>query len=204
MAEPEAFAEQVLIRLIDLLAAPLAHPEMLWIAFPLIGSLLFMEFYFSRHKEKLSWESAFSNGVALVFVAFDTARYMFTSSQEQSLAIFLSAEYLPKTFIIALLFLYAFFLLSINFLRLLPDFICLKLSSHTATCLGAYAAISIIYTGIPLDMETVAAAIAFLTLSLIGLLTFNSTTSKILNFKPSAEQKKEMKRSKEMKMSEIM
>ena len=67
-------------RFAELVQAPFSHPDMLWMALPLLVSTLFMQIYFGRYKsEKLSWNTAFSNSLILIFVGIDSIRFLIGS-----------------------------------------------------------------------------------------------------------------------------
>ena len=69
---------EILSRLTAIITAPYVYPHMLWIILPLLLSLLFTEFYFSRYTyEELGWGSAFGNALVLIFVSLDLLRYLY-------------------------------------------------------------------------------------------------------------------------------
>ncbi|MBI4344213.1 MAG: hypothetical protein HY555_01355, partial [Euryarchaeota archaeon] len=62
----------VLERVLALLGAPIANPEMIWFVVPLAAITLIMTLYFGLHpKEELGWNTAVGNTVALLFVSID-------------------------------------------------------------------------------------------------------------------------------------
>lgn len=188
----ENLPEKALSHLSELALAPAKNPEMLWIAIPLLGTLLLMEVYFSRHNEKLGWNTAFGNGIILLFVAFDLLRKLYSSFPEQSLSFFPAEPYLPKSLVIAFVFLYALAVLSINFFRTLPDFASFTLSSYPVTIVLAYVAVAIIYSNIEIEFATLFSVIILYVLIFVLLLIQKILMSHLLAaFFPSKAEKLE-------------
>ncbi len=138
-----------------------------------------MQAYFARHNESLGWNTAFANGVALIFVVFDLMRRTYGASQE-FLSLLFSAANLPHTLVIAFLFLYALFVLSINFFRLLPDYLSFFLSSYPVTTGLAYVAIAIVYSEIQLSEPTALAILVFYSILFLALFAFKTVMGKVL------------------------
>lgn len=172
MVSLDVFAQEAVDQLFSLLLAPSKTPDMLWIAIPLLGTLLFMQLYFSRHNESLGWNTAFGNGVALMFVVFDISRRVFSSFPEPSPAFFLSAEYLPKTAVVLIVLAYALLVLSTNFFRLLPEKASFAISSYPVTIVLAYVAIALIYSGIEPTAATLPAIIMIYVIAFISVAVF--------------------------------
>lgn len=173
-------------RVWDLASAPFHHQEMLWILFPLLFTLIVLEFYFDRHgDEELGWGAAIANSLILVFVGIDLLKHSFHYEtpwvvlKEISLAVFTDATLpLEPQVLILILFLGAMGLAVtlINYYHLLPRKMAFVISGHPPINFLAYFAIAIVYsTGteseIPFDLTTlIAGAILFIILLVIFFL----------------------------------
>lgn len=155
----EVFIPQVLDRTGDMLTAPIGHSEMLWIAAPLVLSLILMMVYFSRYTtEELGWNSAVGNSLLLVFVAVDLLRYIYTNPFVET-PIEVGGFPLPLKLVVALLVLLEGFTLAFaDFFHFLPKKVAFFLCSAIPVNLTAYVAITIVYTNIPFDVITVVSA----------------------------------------------
>ena len=71
----------LLYRINYIIFAPFNFPDMIWVAAPLLISLIMIELYFGRYSsEELGWNSAISNSLVLIFVALDLFRKVFDKS----------------------------------------------------------------------------------------------------------------------------
>ena len=60
---------------LKIVLTPLENPEMVWIALPLVITLVLMELYFSRYRdEKFEGSSTVTNSLVFVFVGIDLLR----------------------------------------------------------------------------------------------------------------------------------
>lgn len=196
---PEDFAQQALENLSALVSAPAQNPEMLWIFFPVLGMLLLMQLYFSRHNEELGWNTAFGNGASLIFVFFDLLR---TISPEFSISIIIGAANTSRTAAALLVLAYSISILSINFFRLLPAHMSFTLSSYPATICVAYIAIAAVYLNLQFDAPMLLALTVFvsmLAIALIFLKIMGGSIFAIIFPSPGERLEKEMKKSTEHK-----
>ncbi len=151
----EVYAEQLINRFLDIVLAPYNHPEMLWIAIPLLITIFLMEFYFGKYKkEELGWNTAYGNAIVLIFVAVDLVRHVY------NLGDLFSFHF--KTLIIGLLIIDGVILVLIDFYHLLPKTFAFGLSSKLPINFLAYCAIIFVYTNISPTIITLAALLLFL------------------------------------------
>jgi hypothetical protein len=178
-----SFIALVFVRLWELIIAPLRETEMLWIIFPLIFTLLVMEFYYARHRdEELGWGAAIANSMVLIFVAIDLIKTAYNYATPWAvaknvvLAIFGEGSLaIPvQVFIlISFIFLLGLGLTIINYFHLMPRQVAYVVSGHPPVNFLAYFAIIIVYSAktehaIPFDMATlVAGAILFILILVI-------------------------------------
>ncbi len=174
-----------------LLTAPLTIPDMLWIVTPLLLALLLMEFYFGRYsKEELGWNTAVGNSMILIFVALDLFRFLFGSLRESAIIYMLYREL--KIIIALFVGLQGVVLLYENFFHRLPKRISFFISSALPINLTAYIAIVVIYTNIPIDLYTIAAAgmLFFLLQGLFGILHYAQKKRKEFIEEKEAQEEK--------------
>lgn len=167
----------VLERMWDLMAAPFHHPEMWWVVFHLLLTLLVLEFYFDRHRdEELGWAAAVANSLVLFIIAIDLIRHSFHEAtpwgvlRTITLAVFTDAT-LPVAPQVLVLILFVGIVGAavtvINYYHLLPRKLAFEVSGHPPINFIAYLAIAIVYTHgseheIPLDIPTlIAGAVVF-------------------------------------------
>jgi len=145
-------------RFMELLEAPLAEPNMLWFAIPLIIATVMMTLYFGRyHKEELGWNTAFANSMVFIFVSIDIIRRMYESVEPYSwLNILNNPLYLMITLVLS-----GFGLLSILvvYYHLLPKQIAFRLFSNLPVNIATYVIMCVVYAGVTLDQYTVYAGI---------------------------------------------
>jgi len=145
-------------RLALFINAPLIIPEMLWIVIPLTFTLLIIEFYFGRYpQEALGWNTAVGNSLVLVFVSLDLFRLLF-GSLRQSVTIYLLYFEL-KVIIATFIMLQGVLMLYANFFHKISKRMSFFISSALPVNLLAYVGIVIIYTNIPIDFYSIAAAV---------------------------------------------
>ena len=144
-------------RFLDLLSTPIHQPEMIWIVLPLLLIIVLMTVYFAKYKdEELGWNTALGNSFILIFVSIDLFRTIFTDGRAVGAIILAS---------ILLLLLEGTVLLFVNFTHFLPKKIAYFLSSPLPINITAYTFISIIYSGVIIDLYTILASILlFITL----------------------------------------
>jgi hypothetical protein len=146
------FLKFLLVRFIELLAAPFINPKMLWIALPLIITLIAVELYFGRYKdEKLGWNTALTNALVLVFVSLNLFQHVFTNYPGGFFRVMISTGF----FVALAIFLMGIALFFSDFSHLFPKKLAFVLSSHLPVNLTAYTAIAVVYNNIPVDLTTI-------------------------------------------------
>jgi len=150
--------ENTWTRFVELLQAPLAEPNMLWFAIPLIIATIMMALYFGRYrKEELGWNTAFANAMVFIFVSIDIIRRMYESSQPYSwLNIVDNPLYLMITIALS-----GFGIISmlVIYYHLLPKQITFRLFSNLPVNIAIYVLMCVVYAGVTLDKFTVLAGI---------------------------------------------
>lgn len=166
------FAQSVWTRFIELVSAPIHFPNMIWIVTPLVVATLLMQFYFGRYRhEELGWNTAVGNSLVLIFVSIDLLRFVYGDTGVNSLDIKNIPLYNFKATVIALVVGAAGFLMMFtNFFHILPKKFSFFMSSSLPVNLMSYIAITLVYTSIPLDINTLLAAFV---LFIILLVFFN-------------------------------
>lgn len=160
------FFTNVLYRLAQLAGAPFVNPDMLWIAVPLIVTLIIIEIYFGRYRgEKLGWNSAITNTLVLVFVSLNLFQYIFRSHPGNFFAKMSSTGF----FVALLVFVLGVLLFFADFFHWLHKKIAFKISAHLPVNLTAYTAIVIVYNKVPVEWATI---VAWLLLILVLAIIF--------------------------------
>lgn len=166
---------KVVERFWQLLSAPFNYPHMQWIIIPLVLTFVAAEFYFFRHvNEELSWNTALLNSLVLIFVAIDLTRTVFNDATPVQVAkLFVTSletgSQLSSFLVIIFIGGLGLALAIINFFHILPRKLAAIVSSHAPINFIAYFAAVEIYsasagTPLPLDGETVAAAVILFTI----------------------------------------
>jgi hypothetical protein len=138
----------VLIKLKDIILAPIMHPKMFWISIPLILTFILKEYYFAKHaEEKFSWGTAFANSIVLLFVSLDLIRYIYTGYEFQSFKI-LFEETFVKAIIAISIGIFGILLTIGNFKHSIPESIAFIFSSPLIINVWAYFAIISVYTNV--------------------------------------------------------
>lgn len=192
--------ESIFPRFLEIIRSPFETPEMLWIAFPLLVVILFMQLYFGRWRnEKLGWGSAFANWITLLFVSVNLFRemivkYTLIASAPPSIvyilpAIPLGQKFIPLSVVYKFLMIFALFFISITFMIVLfahaiPKRASYVISSPLAVYTFAFIMIAIVYSDLPLDLPTF---IASLLVYILILSIFKFIKSRV---PPSEEAKK--------------
>lgn len=117
--------------------------DTLWIILPLILILVMIHIYFGRYPtEELSWSTAFSNSVSLLWVCIILFNYIF--SRHSFAEIFADTALLESLAVVAVLTGWVLLLLVLNFYHVLPHKIMFFLSSFDSVYILAYIAISLV------------------------------------------------------------
>jgi hypothetical protein len=151
-------AQPVADRLLDLVMAPLRHPELIWILFPMLTGLILMTIYFGRYKdEELGWNTAVGNSMILIFVAIDLFKkiYGVDSNPWDVIQILWNLIYYDigmtdqmfiTTLMAVIVFLWGLFLVISEFFHILPQKLAFMISSSLPINLFAYTSIVVVYS----------------------------------------------------------
>lgn len=149
MAVEDVVVQDVVARYIEILQFPANNPEYIPSLIPLFVGLVVLEVYFGRYEyENLGWNSAVSNSTLLLTTGL-TLIYRLNL-----LEISQRPQFIVAYGILAL----GGVILLLNFYHLWPEFIAFNVSSSFVTYTSVYLAIAIVYEGMPLGYNTVAAA----------------------------------------------
>ena len=150
-------------RVIEILKVPLESSDMFWLILPLILTMLFIQFYFSRYQEEeLGWNTAFGNSLVLIFVSVSLIRFVLESGLRND----------QTTLTITILLVGSGIILTIiDYFHALPKEIAYGISSSIPINYLSYVAISLIFSRslenpIPIDLTTLAAFLVILILFL--------------------------------------
>ncbi len=171
----EYFSGSIFPRFVEIVSSPFKSPEMLWIAFPLLIVVLFMQMYFGRWRtEKLGWASAFGNWITLLFVSVNLfremlAKYTLIASAPPSVVYILPAipigeKFIPlsvfyKFLLIAALFFVSLLFMIVLFTHAIPKRASYIISSPLVVYTFAFIMIALVYSDIPLNFPTLIAAL---------------------------------------------
>lgn len=148
-------------RILEIVNAPLTNKEMLFTLIPLITVLFVIELYFGRYKyEKLGWNTAVGNSLALFFVGMNLLDFLYTREM-----LFVMQE---KTIVAFIVVVESVFLLIINFFHIAPKEFAFGITSPLILNFIGSASIIIVYSDIPIDQYTF---VAFFALFIALILT---------------------------------
>ncbi|MBI2134241.1 hypothetical protein HYU11_06210 [Candidatus Woesearchaeota archaeon] len=155
----DAFMPELANRMNHLLYAPTKFPEMIWIAIPLLTTLLLMEFYFGRYRdEELGWNTALGNSLVLVFVGIDLLRRIYGETFFASISMKTTVYLTPQTLIALTVLCIGIIMIMVDFFHMLPKSFAYLFSSPLFVNLTSYFAIIFIYTNAPIDLVSFLAA----------------------------------------------
>lgn len=153
------FFTLVIDRFMQIVAAPFTNPEMMWIVTPLIITLVVIQLYFGRYiKEKLSWDSATCNALALAFVSADLLRHIYMSYTNTPLYQIFLLEY-EKIFLILIVATLGLWMMLVDFFHIMPESVGIFMSSPMQTSSIAYVTIATVYSNIAVDWITLISAL---------------------------------------------
>lgn len=156
----------ILERFIELVTGPFKNPEMIWIALPLIFTLIIIELYFGRYKgDELTWNTALTNSLVLIFVSLNLMQQIFIEEGNLFKTAF-STWFYVALFVFAL----GILLFLADFFRWIPEGLAFIISAHLPVNITAYTAIVLVYNKIPLDLMTFLAW--FLIILILGVFFF--------------------------------
>ncbi|MBT3720039.1 hypothetical protein HN789_03035 [archaeon] len=132
-------------KFLQLLYAPLNHPEMFWILLPLVITVILMELYFGRYpREDPGYHTALENSVFLLFVAVDLVRFLISNE---------STVDAIKIYLVGVIIAYAICLSLLDFFHKLPRNLAFKTSSKFLISYTAYIGIVLVYSDILSDLS---------------------------------------------------
>lgn len=151
-----------------LLAAPAREPELLWITVPLALITLLMTFYFGRYvREKMGWNTALGNSVALIFVGIDLLRRLYHSGEPASFSQLWAHPILAL--IVVAVMLEGVLLASAAFKHALPEKLLYFFTAPLPVNLQAYVMAVIVYTGAAPSLALLVAAVVLFAALLLAL-----------------------------------
>jgi len=157
----------LLERFTQLVRAPIDNPDMLWIAVPLILTLIMVELYFGKYRdEKIGWNTALTNALVLVFVSLNLFQFIYRQEGEKFFRIFYTTHF----YIALAILLLGILLFFIDFFHLIPEVLAFTISAHLPVNITAYTAIAMVYNNLPLDFITILAW--FLLILILGVFFF--------------------------------
>ena len=153
-------------RFAELVQAPFAFPDMVWMTLPLLVSTVFMQVYFGRYKsEKVGWNTALSNALVLIFVGIDSIRFLISSFGFPGILV---PAALLKLGAVLLVLLYGLLLSIFDFFHKIPMKVAFIISSPATVNILAYLNLAVIYSSIPIDLVTIiAGAVLFVILFVV-------------------------------------
>ncbi|HII14959.1 MAG TPA: hypothetical protein HA362_01490 [Nanoarchaeota archaeon] len=156
-----ALYHEVAARAWEILKAVFRHPEMLWVIIPVIISMVLISYYFGKYKkEELGWNTAFGNGVVMLFACADLIRYLYAHGL---------LGWNNYTILVSVVLLEGLALTTLDFLHALPKSFAFALSSGMTVNAILIFLIVLVYGQIPLDYIT-AVAVTFLAAGIVILL----------------------------------
>lgn len=154
-------------RFAELLGGPFVNPSMLWIALPLIVTLIVMELYFGRYREeRLGWNTALTNTLVLIFVSLNLFQRVFTTYEGGFFKVIISTGF----FVALVVFILGILLFLTDFFHWISKKIAFVISAHLPVNITAYTAVVIVYNQLPLDLMTILAWL--LLIVLLGVIFF--------------------------------
>jgi hypothetical protein len=194
------FSDVIIPRFIEIVTAPVQNPDMLWIVTPLVVAVVLMQFYFGRHPtEKLGWNTAFANAIALIFVSVNLLNHMYVTFG----ASVFSVEYASNNLkVLIALGIGAFGIVGmlLDFLHWLPEKVAFFLMSSIPINLTAYMAIVLVYSdAVPFDRITLLTALIFF---FVLWFVFGLVKEMIPMTRTAKEELKEKEREKKSKKIE--
>ncbi len=152
----------IILRLQEFILAPTQNPDMIWMLIPIVFTLIVMEFYFGRYKsERLGWGSATGNSLVLILISMDLLRNLYQNNNLSFLFMKLITYSDLATFVVFIVLAEGLLIFILDFLHLWPEFFAFRVSSFLVVNLLAYIGVTLIYSGIILDMATLAAVVIF-------------------------------------------
>lgn len=165
----DAFVPALAERIKDIATAPAEHTEMIWILFPLIITMLLIEFYLGRYRdEELGWNTALGNSLVLVFVGIDLLRRIYGESFFSNISMNTIIYFNPHALLAVAVLSTGMIMILVDFFHAIPKSLAFVMSSPLTVNLTSYLAVIFIYSNLPLDfVSAIAAIIVFMAAVLI-------------------------------------
>ncbi len=145
-------------RVLELILAPVANPDMFWLVIPLIIVTFFMTLYFGRYKyEELGWNTATSNSLVLLFISIDLLRYIYYSVDSGSMQSY--ALYPTESLISLAILAISLLMITANYHHKIRKNVAFFVSSPITINTIAYVVMAVVYSLIPPDTTTFFAGI---------------------------------------------
>ena len=158
------YLPEILGRFVDIIKAPIDHPQMLWIIAPILIALIILQLYFARYRHvQNDYFSALSNAIFLIFVSADLLHFLANNGLLFSDRV--------KTGIAFLIIIVGSVLIIVDFFRLLPAQTIFQLSSKATFYFMSYIAIILVYTNILMQNSAYPRTYNYIS-SLIAVLLF--------------------------------
>ena len=142
---------------------------MIWLIAPLLITMFLVQVYFGRHKEEeIGWNTAYGNSIVLIFTTITLFHYLYNTFGYQAMIAFEGTAFYKSLFV-GIGLVYAFLLMFIDFIHLLPKKLAFFLSNSITISVSAFVAVVLVYSDVPFDLVTLVTAIC---LFLIVLLFF--------------------------------
>ena len=152
------FKLQVVPRLIELLTSPFTHAKTMWMIVPLIITIFFLQAYFGRWKnEKLGWNSAFGNMIALLFITVSLMYEITHLFKPIDFVVWGTPLY--KAILVTAIALQVLLMMIFIFMHAIPKRLSYFIGSPLTTYTIAFVAIVLVYADIPIDWLTLIAFI---------------------------------------------
>ncbi|MBU1201811.1 MAG: hypothetical protein KJ583_02420 [Nanoarchaeota archaeon] len=150
----------ILHRFFELFTQPFKNSDMIWMLIPVIGVIILMEIYWTKHKrEEEGWNTVTANSLVLIFVSIDLFRFLSKKNMVSFIKIG-SYEFLASILVLSMLFI-GMMMFLLNFTHFWPKLFAYTFSSIFAVNIIAYLLLVIIYSGMALDVITLFAATTF-------------------------------------------
>jgi hypothetical protein len=193
------FDATIIPRLTDIVTAPAQHPNMIWIVVPLVAAVVLMQLYFGRNPtEKLGWNTAFGNSVALIFVSVNLLNHLYMTFGWTAFEIAWQSRTL-KTVIALGVGVIGIFGMFLDLFHWLPERVAFFLGGAIPINLTAYMAIVLVYSDyVPIDRVTFFTALFFFAVLLVVFWIFKLIVPKSRQAKEEIRKMREARKKKRL------
>jgi len=190
----------IIPRLIDIVTAPVQNLDMIWIIVPLVGALVLMQLYFGRNPtEKLGWNTAFGNSIALLFVCVNLLNHLYNTFGWSAFQFEWASPNL-KTIIALGVGAIGILGMFLDLLHWWPERLAFFIGSSIPINLIAYMAIVLVYSDlVPIDRVTFITGLFFFIILLVVFKVFKFLVPMSFEAKKEIREEKEKKRKEKEK-----